>query len=88
LAREATAKSPRAYNLDTLAWACFRAGKLDEALKTQIRAIEKAEKEEDSRWIMSADNAHSPNLQADEGLRSFHYHLAAIYAALDQKDKA
>lgn len=88
LAREASAKSPRAYNLDTLAWACFRAGKYDEALKAQIRAIKEAEKEDANRWLMPVDNAGSPSLQTDDGLRSYHYHLAAIYNALNEKEKA
>ncbi|MGV3720665.1 MAG: rhomboid family intramembrane serine protease [Actinomycetota bacterium] len=60
---------------DTLAWIYFKTERLDEALSTQLRAMEQAAK------------VPKP-LQSDSAMAEMHYHLAAIYARLGRNVEA
>jgi rhomboid protease GluP len=60
---------------DTLAWIYFKTGRLDEALSTQLRAMQLME------------DVPKP-LQPDAIMAEMHYHLAAIYAKMGRNAEA
>jgi tetratricopeptide (TPR) repeat protein len=82
LAREAVEKSPRAYTLDTLAWALFRSGRFKDALEAQRRALAEAKEESRCQRLLPPEDSEIISFKPDEGERVYYYHLAVIQAAM------
>jgi rhomboid protease GluP len=88
LAREAAEKSPRAYTLDTLAWALFKSGRFKDALEAQHRALAEAKGESRRQRLLPPEESEILSFKSDEGERVYYYHLAVIQAAMTDRKGA